>query len=263
MLLKLERPIIFFDLETTGINPHNDRVIQYAGIKVFPDGRRERKVLLINPERSISPDSIAIHGITDADVAEAPTFQEVALPLLQFMSGCDLSGFGIERFDIPLLTNEFRRAGYTFSVASASIVDAQKIFHMRERRTLEAAVAFYCGASHADAHDAEADALASLQVLEGQLDHYDDLPRDVAGLDRECHPDRMNVLDREGKLRWSGSDAVIAFGHKSGTTLRELARDDPRYLKWILNKNFSPEVKDIVRDALEGVFPQRPESDAD
>jgi DNA polymerase-3 subunit epsilon len=256
--LKLEKPLVVFDLESTGVNPRFDRVIEFAAVKRQPGGGEESLRLLINPQRPIPPEATAIHGIRDADVRHAPAFAEVARGLLSFLAGCDLAGFGIVRFDVPLLTHEFERAGLRFSLEGVRLVDALTIFHRREPRNLAAALRFYCGRDLENAHSAEADARAALDVLECQLAKYDDLPRDVDGLHRFCNPVVEDGVDPDGKLRWRDGEVVIAFGQKNGMTLRQMAATEPGYLKWMLNKDFSPEVKKIARNALDGKFPQRP-----
>lgn len=257
MLLTLNRPIVFFDLETTGTNPAYDRIVEFGGIKLHPDGSRETLVKKVHPGRAIPPGAEKIHGISDEDVKDCPHFESIAEELLSFFRDSDIGGFSVSRFDIPLLMAEFQRAGVEFSLESVNVVDAQKIFHKREPRNLTAALKFYCDEELVDAHGAEADTEATIKVVEGQLAKYSDLPRDVEGLDKESHPDRENCLDPEGKIKWSGDEAVIGFGKKSGRTLRDLCEEDRQYLKWILNNNFSLAVKRIVKDALNGKFPEK------
>jgi len=256
-VLALERPLVVFDLETTGVNPHYDRIVEVSALKLLPDGKRDSLNLRVNPERVIPAAATAIHGITNEDVATAPVFAEAAAEILRFLARSDLAGFGITRFDVPLLCQEFRRVGFEFSLTDVRLVDVQRIYHMREPRTLSAALKFYCGQDHADAHSAEADVRATLNVLEAQFLRYEDLPRNVAELDELCNPRDTDAIDEQGKLKWRGNEAAIAFGQKSGITLREMAANEPGYLRWMLNKDFSAEVKEIVRAALAGKFPQR------
>ena len=263
MPIQLTRPLIVLDLETTGVNPKHDRIVELAALKCLPDGGREEFVRRLNPERPIPPEATAIHGIRDQDVAPCPTFAAVAADLLRFLAGADLAGFGVTRFDLPLLVEEFRRAGMELAANTMRVVDAQRIYHLREPRTLSAALRFYCHAEHAGAHGARADVLATLSVLEAQLEHYADLPHDVEGLDRYCNPKSPDALDPDGRLRWRGPEVVLTFGQKNGMTLRELATREPAYLRWMLNRDFSPEVKAIVRDVLNGRYPQRPAGRAD
>ena len=257
MELQLKRPLVVFDLETTGTNVRYDRIVEIAAIKVFPDGRRERFVTRLNPQRSIPESVIAIHGIRDDDVKDCPTFADVAPKLLRFLEGVDLAGFGIVRFDIPVLTAEFQRAGFEFSPRNANLLDAQMIFHKRERRDLTAALHFYCDEELVGAHGAEADAIAALKVLEGQVRRYSDLPRTAEELGRYCNPMDSEALDPANRLRWNDKEVVLAFGEYAGHSLREMAAERPQYLQWILRKQFPREVKEIVRNALDGRFPTR------
>ncbi len=255
--LRLDRPLTVFDLETTGINPHHDRIVEVSALKIKCDGKREKFHQLINPEQQIPQACTAIHGITNEDVEDAPKFFEIAPELNRFVSGCDLAGFGIVRFDVPLLAAEFRRVGIEWNLSEVRLVDAQIIYHLREPRNLSAALEFYCGEKHNDAHSAEGDVLAALKVIEAQCQHYQDLPKDVVGLDGICNPCDPDAVDRDGKLRWCENEVVIAFGQKSGITLRDIAENEPSYLNWMLKKDFSLEVKTIVKRAMAGQFPSR------
>ncbi len=260
--LILHRPLVVLDLETTGINPRLDRIVEIAAVKLHPDGRRETWKKRINPQRPIPSGATAVHGISDADVAAAPLFSEVAFDLLRFLGECDVAGFGILKFDVPMLVEEFKRANLVWDPSGVKMIDAQRIYHMREPRNLAAALKYYHGREHVGAHGAEADVLATIDVLEGQLEKYPDLAREVADLDRYCQPGQgVDAVDAGGKLKWVGAELALGFGQKSGVTLRELAATDAGYLRWILNKDFSPEVKAHVRNALEGKFPKRAEQE--
>jgi len=256
MLPELQRPLVVLDLESTGLNPRYDRIVEVAALKLHPDGRRERFHRRVNPQRPMPPAAASVHGLTDAVLAKEPPFVSVAGELIGFLRGADLAGFGIAQFDLPLLRAEFARVGVTLAETDLRVVDAKVIYHRKEPRTLAAALRFYCNEEHADAHSAEADVRATLSVIEGQLARYPDLPRSVSELDRYCQPDREGAVDREGRLKWSAGEVVVNFGQKSGVLLRELAEREPKYLQWMLNRDFSPEVKAIVRDALNGKFPE-------
>jgi len=255
--LKLERPLAVLDIESTGINPRMDRIIDLAIVKLFPDGRREQHVFRVNPEIPIPVETTAIHHITNADVAHAPPFRQMARQILDILEDCDLGGFGAARFDVPMLAEEFARAGVEFYPDNRRIVDAQRIYHKKEPRDLSAALAFYCGKMHLGAHGAEADVLATLAVLEAQLQKYSDLPRSVAELDQYCNPPRNPAwADRTGKLKWQNGELLINFGVQNiGRTLKDLVRDNPKFLMWILKSDFPADTKRIVADALEGRFP--------
>jgi len=260
MELQLERPLVVFDLETTGTNVRYDRIVEIAAVKTHPDGRTERFATRLNPERSIPACVTAIHGIRDEDVKDCPTFADIAPQLLRFFDGCDFAGFGIVRFDIPVLSEEFRRAGFEFVTRGANLLDAQIIFHKREPRNLTAALRFYCGEDLVGAHGAEADAVAALKVLEGQVRRYSDLPRTADELGRYCNPGGADALDPANRLKWNDDEVVLAFGEYAGRSLREMATEYPQYLQWVLRKQFPKEVKEIVRNALNGKFPRRGQS---
>lgn len=258
--LKLERPLAVFDIESTGINPRQDRIIELAIIKIFPDGATERHVFRMNPEINIPAAATAIHGISDADVADKPPFRKLAPAIKEILGDCDLCGFGASRFDVPMLMEEFARAGLPFDDSKLRVVDVQRIFHKREPRDLSAALVFYCGTRHTDAHSAEADVEATISVLEAQLKRYTDLPTTVEALDAYCNPPKdASWADRTGKLKWEEGEIVINFGTQNkGRKLRDLSRNNPKYLKWILTSDFPSDTKEIVAGALENRFPIPP-----
>jgi DNA polymerase III subunit epsilon len=249
-LLALDRPLVVFDTETTGTNPRADRIIEIACLKVHPDGRREQFLRRINPGIPIPAGSTVIHGITDIDVAGEPRFKDLAAELAAFLAGCDLAGYNIAGFDLPVLRAEFLRAGIPFDVTERRLVDSQRIFFSREPRHLAAAARFYCQSEHAGAHGALADAEMTLRVLEGQLERYAELPRSVgelhdlfcAGIDQD--------LDPEGRIRLVNGEPTINFGKNRGRMLRELGRDEPGFLRWILKGDFSEPVKTLARKYL-------------
>ena len=259
-LSNLKRPLAFIDIESTGINPRQDRIIDLAVVKLMPDGSQQARVFRCNPGIPIPAAAEAIHHISEADIADCPLFAQIAGQVHEALQGCDLAGFGIARFDIPMLTEEFARAGLKFPADDCRVVDAQRIFHKKEPRDLTAALAFYCGAEHAGAHGAEADARATVQVLEAQMGRYTDLPQTVEGLDAFCAIARdPDWVDRSGKLKWVNGEVVINFGvQHAGRKLRELAQNNAGFLKWILKSDFPGETKRIVAEALEGKFPARP-----
>ena len=262
MKLQLKRPMVVRDLESTGLNPRYDRIIEVGAVKIHPDGRRESYEQRVNPERPIPAAAVAVHGIRQEDLAGEPTFRDIAGALGRFLRGADLAGFGIRQFDLPLLQSEFARVGIEIDPSTYRIVDAKTIFHKREPRTLEAALHFYCSDAHPEAHSAMGDALATAAVLEGQLERYPDLPQNIEALDALCYPRDPDAVDPDGKLRWSDDEVIIDFGQKRGQSLRELAMHEPSYLRWILNKDFSEDVKRVIGLALEGKFlTRRPTAD--
>ena len=262
-----ERPMVFFDLETTGVSLPTDRIVEISVLKIFPDGTREVRTRRLNPEMHIPEEASAVHGIYDEDVANEPTFRRISRNLYIFLEDCDLGGYNILKFDIPMLTREFARAGLTFTTAGRRIVDAYNIFCRMEPRTLSAAYRFFCGKDMKDAHSAEADTLATFEILEGEMRKYsqytrEQLPEEVERfpetldeLHSFCNQNQMTAIDPEGRFRWKDKEATVAFGRHAGTPLRKLAVDNPDFLRWILRSDFSPEVKKIASDALKGVFP--------
>ena len=265
--LVLVRPLVFLDIETTGLDPRHDRIVEISLMKVFPPGEDGTspepvvRTLRVNPGAPIPPGATAIHGITDDDVAGEPPFETVARGLLDLIDDCDFAGFGVRRFDLPLLVAEFRRAGLVFEIAQRSVIDGKDIFHHKEPRTLSAAYAVYCqGELHA-AHSAEADMIASRDVIVAQLERYADLPCDVAGLAKIGAPQAdPDAIDGEGRFKWIAGEACLNFGKNRGRSLRELSshEDGRGMLGWILRADFSQEVKSIARAALDGRYPVRP-----
>lgn len=254
--MNLARPMIFFDIEATGADATRDRIVEIALIKRWPDQRTEELVYRINPGIRIPSEVIAVHGITNDMLANEPAFKDVAPKLLDFLQGCDFGGFGITRFDIPLLTEEFKRAGFSFEVKDCHLIDGLTIFHQREKRDLAAAYHFYCQKTLVGAHGARADALASMEVLFAQVQHYTDLPRDTQGLHEFCNKQDERFVDSHRKFMWRDGEAAFNFGKHKGVLLRTLAKDQRDYLEWIISDGkFSQEVTDICWKALQGQFP--------
>ena len=257
--LHIERPLAFIDVETTGLNPYSDRIVELSILKIHPDGTNEYHSRTINPGIPIPPDATAIHGITDEDVASKPQFGQYAKSIRNFLEGCDIAGFNVIRFDLPFLEAEFARANVGFSRQGRYLIDSQIIYHQRDPRDLQAAYQKYCGKEMVNAHRAEEDAKAAAEILNGQLETYLDLPRDVAGLCALCYKVKENIVDAEGKFIWVEGEAVCNFGKKhKGSTLKNIAIEDPDYLSWIANADFSIEVKELAINALNGEFPEPP-----
>ncbi len=261
--LRLERSLVVFDLETTGTDTSRDRVVEIGLVRVEPDGRRTEWSRRVNPGIPIPAGATAVHGITDEDVRDAPALESVADEVLALLDGADVAGFNSLGFDWPLLTAEFERIGRPLARGEVRHVDAMRIFHLREPRSLAAAMRFYCARDHEEAHSALADALATLAVIEAQVSRYEDLPDDVTGLHAVCSQGRENWIDPEGKLAWNDAgDAVFTFGKHRGRSLREVAAQDPSYLRFLqrsdLERPFSEAVRRIAQDAAAGRFPERP-----
>lgn len=256
--LRLDKPLVFFDLESTGLNPRTDRIIELSAIRLHPDGRHFSRTWLLNPTIPIPLETIAIHGITDDLVKDAPTFQQKAEEIFAFFRGCDLGGFGIGHLDVPLLEEEFNRVGMHFSVSGRRQFDALRVYHRREPRDLAAAMRFYCGEELEDAHGAEADAKAALRVFQAQFRKYPDLPTDPDTLDAWLNPRDPFNLDREGRFRWLDGEITVNFGRKKGQRLRDVLREDPNYLKWMIRGDFPLDTKAVARRILAGDWPTPP-----
>lgn len=260
MRLELERPLIFFDLETTGTDPQRDRIIELAAVKLWPDGRREEKCRRFNPLMPIPKEATAIHGITDADVRDEPAFAKVAKGpkgIAAYFAGCDLAGYNVINFDLPMLMAELERAGEALDISRVAVIDAFRIFISREPRDLSGAVRFYCGREHAGAHSAAADVRATIDVLEAQLNRYRDLPASPADLDAAVRD--PEEVDRQGKLKWIDGEIGLNFGRHKSRTLRYLAREEPDYIRWMIQNRVVPDAVHHLHDALIGHFAVRGE----
>jgi DNA polymerase III subunit epsilon len=255
--MELSRPLVTFDLETTGLNVREDRIVELSCVKLHPDGRREVKTRRLNPTVPISEEAAKIHGISDADVADEPTFAKIAKSLAVFLDGCDLSGFNLEAFDLPILRAEFARAGISFPAADTRVVDSRRILMAMEPRNLAAAYQFYCGKQLHAAHSAEADATAAADILAAQVARYPELPTTIEALHDFCHPVQPDWIDPDGKLVWRDGVAVIGFGKHRNRRLEEVVRDDPDYLRYLIDQDFSREVVAIFEAALAGQLPAR------
>ncbi|MCE9556543.1 MAG: 3'-5' exonuclease [Planctomycetes bacterium] len=245
--LTLSKPLAVIDLESTGTDPVTDRIVEIAVLTIRPDGTEESFETRVNPRCPIPSSATAVHGITDADVREAPTFAELAPNLVTRLADNDLAGFGIAGFDLPLLCAECVRTGVPFALAGRSVLDALAVFRRYEARTLSAAVAFYLGRSHTGAHAAATDARAAAEVLDAQVGRYG-LSAAPTALHRE-----LVEVDLAGKFRRDERGAVVfAFGKHSGRVLVDVARTDPDYLAWVLTRPFLADVHELVRAALAG-----------
>lgn len=273
MKLNLTKPLIVFDLETTGLDLVKDRIIQISYIKVYPDGKEERSNQFVNPERSIPQEVVDITGITDADVANAPTFKMLATDLANKFQGCDFAGFNSNHFDVPMLAEEFLRAGIDFDFSKCNLIDVQTIFHKMERRNLAAAYKFYCGRKMEDdfvAHKADQDTEATYRVLQGELDMY--APGKQEEPERQLNNDMNelaefskinNNVDFAGRIIWkemkdangnvlTDSDGnprmqeVFNFGKYKGWSVAEVLNRDPGYFSWMLSSDFTYNTKQVL-----------------
>ncbi len=253
--MKLEKPLIFFDLETTGINIANDRIVEISIVKLLPDGTQEIKTRKVNPQMPIPKGASEVHGIYDDDIKDEPTFEQIAKSLLGYMSDCDVAGYNVLKFDIPLLIKEFERADMKYSVDGVDVIDVFNIFCKKEPRTLTAAYKMYCKKDLEDAHSAEADTLATLEVFAGQLKYYDDLPTTVADIAKYANKRDEKSIDNNGRFKWHGGEAMVSFGKHNGQLLKTVASENPGFLRWIIKNDFPEDVKAISKDALSGKFP--------
>lgn len=245
MQLNLKRPIVFFDLETTGINIMTDRIVEVSLLKVFPDGTTDVRSHRLNPTVPIPPETTAVHHITDDDVRDCPTFADMAAELHEFFDGCDIAGFNSNKFDVPMLIEEFGRCGLPFDVDGRKFIDVQNIFHKKEQRTLVAAYRFYCGRELEGAHSALADTRATYEVLLGQLEKYDDLDNDVDALAEYSRQGRN--LDLAGRIVLNDNDQpIFNFGKHKGKQVEEVFRREPGFFTWILSGDFPKNTKDVV-----------------
>ena len=248
MKLNLKNPLVFFDLETTGTNINSDRIVEICYLKVYPNGNEESKTMRINPEMHIPEASSAIHGIYDADVADCPTFKDVAKSIANDLEGCDLAGFNSNRFDIPLLAEEFLRAGVDIDMMKRKFIDVQVIYHKLEQRTLSAAYKFYCDKELTDAHSALADTRATYEVLKAQLDRYQE--SDVFGNDIEKlanFSSQNRNLDLAGRIIANeNGEAIFNFGKYKGQKVEDVLKNDTGYFSWVLQGDFTQHTKDVL-----------------
>ena len=246
MKLNLKNPLVFFDLETTGTNINSDRIVEICYLKVYPNGNEETKTLRINPEMHIPEASSAVHGIYDEDVANCPKFKDVAKNIASDIEGCDLAGFNSNRFDIPVLAEEFLRAGVDIDLMKRKFVDVQVIYHKLEQRTLSAAYKFYCDKNLEDAHTAAADTRATYEVLKAQLDRYADLlENDINFLSNySCY---SRNVDFAGRIVYNDQDVeVFNFGKYKGVPVKEVLQKDPGYYSWIMQGDFTLNTKNVL-----------------
>ena len=252
MNIHLKKPLAIFDLEATGISITQDRIVEISILKVQPNGDKDIKTWKINPEMPIPPDSTRIHGITDEDVKDCPTFKMLAKEINKFFEGCDLGGFNLIKFDVPMLVEEFLRVGLDFDVTNRKIVDSQRIFHMMEPRTLSAAYKFYCSLELENAHSAEADTIATFEVLDAQLARYEGMK--VPGDKMDCTIENdvtclakltmSNQVDFAGRMVFNNDGIeVFNFGKYKDKKVADILKSDPSYYDWMLKGDFSLDTK--------------------
>lgn len=263
MNLNLIKPIVFFDLETTGINIGTDKIVEISILKVFPNGNKESKTWLVNPEIEIPKNASDIHGITNEKVVTEPTFKELAPKISEMIAGCDLAGFNSNRFDIPLLAEELMRAGIDFDMNDRKAIDVQVIFHKKEQRTLSAGYQFYCGKELEGAHGAEADTNATYEILLAQLDKYEDIENSVEALSE--YSSHTKRADFAGFILFNEEDKeVFSFGKYKNRTVEEVFKENPGYNNWMQNADFPLYTKKVLREIKERMSaPKKQLSDAE
>ena len=248
MKLQLKNPIIFLDLETTGIDTAKDRIVEICLVKIFPNGDQEIKTRRLNPEMPIPKESSDIHGILDADVADCPKFKDIAKSLAVHIDGCDFGGFNSNKFDIPVLVEEFLRAGVDIDLKKRKFIDVQNIYHKLEQRTLVAAYKFYCDKNLENAHSAEADTIATFEILEAQIEKYkDELKNDVDSLAE--FSSRGQFADYAGRILFDENGVeVFGFGKHKGRAVADVFRNEPNYYSWMMNGDFPKYTKKIITE---------------
>jgi len=260
MNLQLEKPLCVFDLETTGLDISKDRIVQIAILKVHPDGQKEELNLLINPEMNISDSNAEIHGITNEMVKDAPTFKQAAKEIAEFIGESDMAGYNSNKFDIPVLAEEFLRVGFDFDLSSRKCVDVQNIFHKMEQRTLIAAFKFYCSKELDNAHDAMADTTATWEVFEKQLERYDNLKPNIDFLSEFSKASKLKNADFAGRLAYNEKDEMVYnFGKHNGKTIKEISNSEPGYYGWMLEADFPRYTKKILFEEMEKIKEEKRE----
>lgn len=245
MNLKLNKPLAFIDLETTGVNVGSDRIVEISILKLMPDGSKQLKTKRINPEMPIPASSTAIHHINDADVANEPTFKQLGHELAKFIDNADLAGYNSNKFDVPLLIEEFLRAEVNFDMKGRRMVDVQNIFHKMEQRTLVAAYRFYCNKEIENAHSAEADIIATYEVMMAQLEKYPELKQDIDSLSE--FSSYGNTVDYAGRIVYNEkNEEVFNFGKHKGRTVIQVFKDEPSYYDWMMKGDFTQQTKQVI-----------------
>ncbi len=252
MQLQLARPLAFIDLETTGVNLATDRIIEIAIVKLMPDATRVVKRKLINPQMAIPPASTEIHGITDEMVKEAPTFKQVANEIKQFIDNCDLAGYNSHRLDFPLLVEEFLKAGLNFDITDKNLLDVQKVYHMMEPRTLAAAYKFYCEKQLENAHSAEVDAVATLEVLQAQVEKYEQLGNSVESIIK--FTGKEEIVDFARRFVMENGVEVVNFGKHKGRPLADVLKTEPQYYDWMMKGEFPLHTKQKLTEIFNKTF---------
>ena len=255
MNIELSKPLAFFDIESTGINPATDRIVELAIIRISPDGEKQRFRRLVNPGIPIPKEASDIHGITHDMIKDAPSFKEIAPEVAAFLENSDLGGYNSNRFDVPLLVEEFLRAGVLFSLSDRKLLDVQKIYHKMEPRTLSAAYQFYCGKSLEDAHTASADVDATWEVLQAQIDKYPNIGHSMSSLLQFTGEDR--IVDMARRFVFKGEEIIFNFGKYKGRAAHLVFKEEPQYYDWMMRGDFPLHTKQVISEIFFQVFPNK------
>lgn len=254
MNISLDKPLVVFDIEATGLSITQDRIVEIAALKIDKEGNRDEFLQRVNPEMVIPEESIAIHGITNDDIKDSPTLKQILPEFEAFVSGCDIAGYNSNKFDLPLLAEELLRCGSELDLSAMRHIDVQNIFHKMEQRTLIAAYAFYCNKQLKDAHSAMADASATLEVLDAQIGRYEDLNGDVEFLSEFSRYGDINRVDFAGRLALNKNNEVIYnFGKHKNRTVEEVAKVEPGYYGWMLDADFPLYTKQCLKKEMERI----------
>jgi len=258
MNVQLKKPLCVFDLETTGLDISKDRIVQIAILKIEPNGDKSELNLIINPEMNISESNAAIHGITNEKAQNAPTFKQTAVQITEFIGESDLAGYNSNKFDIPVLAEEFLRVDVDFDLSNKHFVDVQNIFHKMEQRTLIAAYKFYCSKELENAHDAMSDTIATWEVFEEQLEKYQSLEPDISFLSDFSRNSAHKIIDFAGRLAVNEKNkAIYNFGKHNGKTIEEVSISEPGYYGWMLEANFPRYTKKVLKEEMEKIKSKR------
>jgi DNA polymerase-3 subunit epsilon len=257
--MKLPKSLVIIDLETTGTWIEKDKIVEIGMIKIAVDGTRHEYIKRVNPGMPIPPNVMFIINITDEDVKDKPSFKDIANDVLSFIGDSDIAGFNVLRFDLPLLEREFYDAGLSFSWRNRDIYDAQKVYHIHEKRDLMAAYLLYCGKKLENAHSALSDAEAAVDILDAQIKRYGDERKGIESLKDLNYECASDYFDKERKFCWWNGELYPTFGkHGRKKHIKDIVTDDREYLEWILTKDFSTEIKTMIKNALDGQFPEAP-----
>lgn len=261
MSLNLKNALCVFDIESTGLDVSQDRIVEISMLKIDPTGKEETLTLRINPEMQISAESTEIHGITQEDIKDQPTFKEVSDQVAKFIGDADLAGFNSNKFDIPMLAEEFLRVGHSFDMSARKFIDVQNIFHKMEQRTLVAAYRFYCDKNLENAHSAEADVIATYEVLKAQVEKYEELENDMEFLAKFSVHNKFKIIDFAGRLAENDKgEAIYNFGKHKGKTIEEVDKNEPGYYGWMMNSNFPRYTKAVLKKEIDKIKAKRQEN---